>query len=51
MNNEEVVVKPKKKTNIVSIICAIVGVLCIGIAGYSLWGIYEDYKVGDDIYE
>lgn len=41
----------KKKNNLVSIICTIVGVICIGVAGYGLWGIYQDYKVGDDIYQ
>lgn len=47
MNNES----PKKKLNITSIICMIIGVVCIGIAGYGLYGIYTDYKVGDDIYK
>lgn len=41
----------KKKNNLVSIICTIVGVICIGVAGYGLWGIYQDYKVGDDVYQ
>lgn len=56
MNNEEVKVEmeieetPKKKINISSIICILIGAICIGVAGYGLYGIYADYKVGDDIY-
>ena len=46
MSSEE-----KNKNNLVSIICTIVGIICIGVAGYGLWGIYQDYKVGDDVYQ
>ena len=57
MSNEEIKVEveteetPKKKGNIISIICVLIGVICIGVAGYGLYGIYADYKVGDDIYK
>lgn len=47
MSNES----SKKKWNITSIICMLVGVVCIGIAGYGLYRIYADYKVGDEIYK
>lgn len=54
MNNEETKVevegKAKKKWNITSIICVLIGVVCIGVAVYGLYGVYKDYKVGDDIY-
>ena len=54
MNSEETKVEnetsPKKGKNITSILCIIIGVICLGIAGYGLLGIYQDYKVGDDIY-
>lgn len=40
----------KKKMNPVSIICMLIGVVCIVIAGCGIYGIYKDYKVGDDIY-
>ena len=54
MNNEEIKMevegKEKKKRNITSIICVIIGVVCIGVAAVGLYGVYKDYKVGDDIY-
>lgn len=56
MNDEQIKVEveteksPKKKLNITSILCAVIGVICIGVAIHGLYGIYQDYKVGDDIY-
>ena len=54
MNSEEVKVEPEQKKkgwNITSVLCVIIGVICIGIAGYGLFDIYQDYKVGDDVYQ
>lgn len=53
MSSEEnkVEVKEGAKNNIVSLLCTIIGIICIGVAGYGLWGIYQDYKVGDDVYQ
>ena len=54
MNSEEVKVDPEQKKEsgkITSIICVIIGIVCIGIAAYGLFDIYKDYKVGDDIYQ
>lgn len=47
MNSEQ---KNVKKVNVMSLILILIGVVCIGVAGYGLFGIYMDYKVGDDIY-
>ena len=41
---------PKKK-NIMSMVLICIGVLCIGVALYGLYGIYRDYKEADDIYQ
>ena len=54
MNNEEMKVeeqKTAKKWNLTSILCGVVGAICIGVAAHGLYGIYMDYKVGDDIYQ
>lgn len=42
---------PKKRTNVLSIILILIGVLCVGIALYGLYGIYKEYKEADDIYQ
>ena len=54
MNSEEVKVDPEQKKEsgkITSIICVIIGIVCIGVAAYGLFDIYKDYKVGDDVYQ
>ena len=40
----------KESWNPSSFLCALIGVVCIGIAAYGLFGVYTDYKVGEDIY-
>ena len=47
MDNKE---KNVKKVNVMSVVLLLIGVICIGVAAYGLYGIYMDYKVGDDIY-
>ena len=42
--------KSEEKWNPSSFVCALIGVICIGIAAYGLFGVYTDYKVGSDIY-
>lgn len=51
MNNEEKnIEKNEEKIGIMSIVFVLIGVICIGAAGFGLYGIYKDYKVGTDIY-
>lgn len=55
MSSEETKVevegKEKKTRNITSIICVLIGVVCMAVAAIGLYGVYQDYKVGDDIYQ
>lgn len=41
----------KKKYNVISLLLISVGVICIVVALSGLYGIYKEYKVGQDIYE
>ena len=40
----------KKKNNVMSTVLVCVGIMCIGIAIYGLYGSYKEYKDGQDIY-
>lgn len=51
---EEIVVektpKKRRKQDLISFILVGIGVICIGVALYGLYGIYKEYKKGQDIY-
>lgn len=55
LNVEEVVEndgteKPKAKLNFFSIILILVGIICIGVSAWGLYGIYTEYQVAVDRY-
>lgn len=47
---EEVKEKPKAKLNFVSVILILVGVICIGVAAWGIYGIYNEYQMAVDKY-
>ena len=41
---------PKGKINVVSMILILVGVVCIGVSAYGLYGIFSEYQKAENIY-
>ena len=55
IEDEEIQTEPeapkKKKSNIMSNILIVVGLICMAISIYGLYGIYREYKEAEDIYK